>query len=235
MTILSSDLTADPRRSTCREPTAAAVATTDTTSLSRAFARTAAVAAGASALSALAYSVTFVLFVEKGWHWAEVASSALLLAGGLLGLPVLVALYRRLAAAADEGFALLGLVLGLGAGFGTLLHGAHDLAVLAHPELAPAGTDIANFTDPRGFATFALFGTSLVLLASLMRAARFARGTWVVGLASGLATIVVHVGRVTVLDPKRWWVALAALFSGVVGVPLWNALVARELLRPAKR
>ena len=56
-----------------------------------------------------------------------------------------------------------------------------------------------------------------------------------VGLTSGLATIVVYTGRVTVLDPKRWWVALAALFSVLIGVPLWNALVARELLRPARR
>ena len=46
---------------------------------------------------------------------------------------------------------------------------------------------------------------------------------------SGVLAVMVYIGRVTVLDPKRWWVAIAAIGAGVVGVPLWNVLVAHAL------
>jgi hypothetical protein len=197
---------------------------------STAFNRTAIAAAYLSGAAALAYSLTFGYYVRRGANWAQYTSSGLLVAGGLVGLPVLVALYQRLRFA-DEGFALIALVIALAAAFGSTLHGAHDVAIFANPDRAGDAAAFPNFTDPRGFATFALFGLGLVMLSVLVRSVGFRARTSVVGVITGLSTIVVYIGRVTVLDPQRWWVATAAIASGVVGLPLWNVLVARDLAR----
>jgi len=198
---------------------------------SRNFDRFAAGMAYLSALIALAYSASFGYYVKRGDAWAQYTSSGLLMAGGLIGLPVLVALFQRVRHV-DEGFALVGLLVAVAAAFGSVLHGAHDVAVFANPAQAPGSPDYPSYTDPRGFATFALFGLGLIVLSALLRGV-LSKTISTVGIVSGLLTIVVYIGRVTVLDPKRWWVAIAAFASGVVGVPLWNILVGRELARPA--
>ena len=201
---------------------------------STAFNRTAIAAAYLSGAIALAYSLTFGYYVREGANWAHYTASGLLVAGGLVGLPVLVALYQRLRAG-DEGFALIALLIAAAAAFGSVLHGAHDVAVFANPDQSGSATAYPNFTDPRGFATFALFGLGLVVLSLLVRSVGFRAGTSAVGALTGVSTIVVYIGRVTVLDPQRWWVAIAAIASGVVGLPLWNVLVARDLARLGTR
>jgi hypothetical protein len=192
------------------------------------FDRTASWMAYLSAAVALAYSVSFGYYVREGDRWAQYTSSGLLIAGGLIGLPVLVAIYLRVRHV-DEGFAIVGLLVAAAAAFGTVLHGAHDIAVFAHPDKVTTSADYPNFTDPRGFSTFALFGLGMIVLAAMTRGAGFAKPIPLVGAISGVLAVIVYIGRVTVLDPKRWWVAIAAVGAGVVGVPLWNVLVARSL------
>lgn len=192
------------------------------------FDRTASWMAYLSAAVALAYSLCFGYYVREGDRWAQYTSSALLIAGGLIGLPVLVAIYLRVRHV-DEGFAIVTLLVAAAAAFGTVLHGAHDIAVFANPEKVTIGADNPNFTDPRGFSTFALFGLGMIVLAAMARGAGFAKPIPMIGAVSGLLAVVVYIGRVTVLDPKRWWVAVAAVGAGVVGVPLWNVLVGRAL------
>jgi hypothetical protein len=121
------------------------------------------------------------------------------------------------------------LVIALAAALGSTLHGAHDIAVFAHPDQVTTGPDYPNFTDPRGFSTFALFGLGMIVLAAMTRGARFPKPISLVGAISGALAVVVYIGRVTVLDPKRWWVATAAIGAGVIGLPLWNVLVGRAL------
>jgi hypothetical protein len=181
-----------------------------------------------SAVIALAYSLSFGYYVQEGDRWAQYTSSGLLMAGGLVGLPVLVALYLRVRIV-DEGFAIIAVVIAAAAALGSVLHGAHDIAVFANPEVATGNAEYPNFTDPRGFSTFALFGLGMIVLAAMCRAARVAKFIPVVGAMTGALTLIVYIGRVTVLDPKRWWVAIAAVGSGVIGVPLWNVLVGRAL------
>jgi hypothetical protein len=192
------------------------------------FDRTASSMAYLSAAIALAYSLSFGYYVQEGDKWAQYTSSGLLMAGGLVGLPVLVAIYLRVRAV-DEGFAIVGFVVAAAAALGSVLHGAHDVAVFANPEVVTGNTDYPNFTDPRGFSTFALFGLGMIVVAAMCRGARFPKLIPLVGALTGALTVIVYIGRVTVLDPKRWWVAIAAVGSGVVGVPLWNVLVARTL------
>jgi hypothetical protein len=197
---------------------------------SAAFDRTASWLAYVSAAIALAYSLTFGYYVQEGDRWAQYTSSGLLMAGGLVGLPVLVAIYLRVRSI-DEGFAIVALVIATAAALGSVLHGAHDIAVFANPEVVTGSTDYPNFTDPRGFSTFALFGLGMLVLAAMCRGARFPKPIPFIGAVTGALTVVVYIGRVTVLDPKRWWVAIAAVGSGVIGVPLWNVLVGRALQR----
>jgi hypothetical protein len=192
------------------------------------FDRTASRMAYLSAAIALAYSLSFGYYVQEGDRWAQYTSSGLLMAGGLIGLPVLVAIYLRVRTV-DEGFAIIALVIAAAAAIGSVLHGAHDIAVFANPEVATGNADYPNFTDPRGFSTFALFGLGMIVLAAMCRGARFPKAIPVIGALTGALTVIVYIGRVTVLDPKRWWVAIAAVGSGVIGVPLWNVLVARAL------
>jgi len=192
------------------------------------FDRTASWMAYLSAAVALAYSMSFGYYVREGDRWAQYTSSGLLIAGGLIGLPVLVAIYQRVRHV-DEGFAIVALVIASAAALGTVLHGAHDIAVFAHPEKVTAGTEYPNFTDPRGFSTFALFGLGMIVLAAMTRGAGFAKPIPTIGAVSGVLAVIVYIGRVTVLDPKRWWVAIAAVGAGVVGVPLWNVLIGRAL------
>ena len=192
------------------------------------FDRTASWMAYLSAAVALAYSLSFGYYVREGDRWAQYTSSGLLIAGGLVGLPVLVAIYLRVRHV-DEGFAIVGLVVAAAAALGTVLHGAHDVAAFAHPEKVTTSADYPNFTDPRGFSTFALFGLGMIVLAAMTRGAGFAKPIPAVGAISGVLAVIVYIGRVTVLDPKRWWVAIAAVGAGVVGVPLWNVLVGRAL------
>jgi hypothetical protein len=197
---------------------------------SPAFDRTASSMAYLSAAIALAYSLSFGYYVQEGDRWAQYTSSGLLMAGGLVGLPVLVAIYLRVRSV-DEGFAIVGLVVAAAAALGSVLHGAHDIAVFANPEVVTGSADYPNFADPRGFSTFALFGLGMLVLAAMCHGARFPKPVPALGALTGVLAVIVYIGRVTVLDPKRWWVAIAAVGAGVIGVPVWNVLVARALRR----
>ena len=75
------------------------------------FDRTASWMAYLSAAVALAYSLSFGYYVKQGDRWAQYMSSGLLIAGGVIGLPVLVAIYLRVRRV-DEGFAIVALVRG---------------------------------------------------------------------------------------------------------------------------
>ena len=99
--------------------------------MSSSFARMAGWCSVVAGLAALAYSVTFAVVVQDGDRWAEWSSTVLLALGALAALPVVIALFLRVRAA-DEGFALLAVAVGvLGAG-GTLLHATFDLGNLAN-------------------------------------------------------------------------------------------------------
>jgi hypothetical protein len=183
-----------------------------------------------AAVVAFAYSLTFGAFVQEGYEAAQWASVVLLLVGGLLGLAVAVVLHRHLRAV-DEGWSLLALVV---AAFGTgasALHGAHDLAVLANP---PGVTEFPNATDPRGFATFALAAAAIALWTVLLGRDGLARGVIGLRYVAAVLLVGVYIGRLTILDPKTWWLAAAALISGLVAVPGWYLAVARHLTRRSR-
>jgi hypothetical protein len=179
-------------------------------------------AAYVTAVLGIVYSVAFVTVVEQGSRWAQWTAAATLTAGGLVAVPVIVAVTTLLGERRDRAtLAGVARTIGTIAAVMTSLHGAYDLAALAEPASATAG-DISP-VDPRGFATFALAGLATIVIATLARAdSRFPRWLSAVGLGLGVALVATWLGRLTVLDPTTPWLristAIAAALNPVVYV-----------------
>jgi hypothetical protein len=161
---------------------------------SRAFESFAGACAFVVAVGGIAYSVAFVTILRNAADAAVVASSLLLLVGGVLSTAVLTAVYGRVRET-DPAFALWGLVLGFAGGIGSTLHGGYDLAVRLH---RPKGTLTvpASPVDPRGLATFGLAALGLLVFAWLIvRGGAFPRRLGQLGAVAGVLLLVVYVGR----------------------------------------
>jgi hypothetical protein len=189
------------------------------------FARFASLCAYLAAVTGLAYSVTFVATTDDDSRFGEGLEGAFLLAGGALAIAVFAALYE-LVRERDPGFALLGLLFGVGGGFGAAIHGAYQLA-LAVEDLAAEG-DLPNAVDPRGFLTFGATGAAVALFALLLGGR-----LRVVGLVFSVLLGILWVGRLVGGDADDAALLLPAALAGLVAHPLWYVLVGRELGRAA--
>lgn len=197
--------------------------------MSRAFERFAGWCALLAALAGVVFTVAFAIVVRDGHRWAQWVSWTTLLAGGLLTIPVMTALYA-LVAREEPQFALVGYVLGVAGALGAVVHGAYDVSVLANPPPAP-GPGLPSGIDPRGLMTFGVSGLALLVFGFLLqRSGRLSAPLGPLALLGGALLVVVYVGRLTVLNPKANVIRLAALVSGLVVVPAFYALVGRTLL-----
>jgi hypothetical protein len=199
---------------------------------SRAFESFAGACAFVVAAGGIAYSVAFVTVLRNSNDAALVASSLLLLFGGVLSTAVLTAVYGRVRET-DPAFALWGLLLGFAGGIGSTVHGGYDLAVRLH---RPTGTlnVPASPVDPRGLATFGLAALGVLVFAWLIvRGEAFPRRLGQLGAVAGVLLLVVYVGRLVVLNPKSPGLLAAAVLSGFVLNPAWFAWTGVELRRRA--
>jgi hypothetical protein len=186
----------------------------------------------ATAVAGIVFTVTFAIAVRDGERWALRASAITLIVGGLLTIPVVVALAEQLGRREPQ-FARVGLVVALIASAGAVLHGAWDTAVLAHPVNHP---DVPSYTDPRGFATFALTGAALVIFGWLiLRGTEIPRIVGMLALAAAALLLVVYFGRLIVLNPKRPVIKWVAVVSGLVVNPAFYLAYARSLLARERR
>jgi len=185
------------------------------------FAGLAAILAG---LVGLLYSVSFVVLQNN------LLSAVFLLAGGLLSLVALVALFNRLAEA-DAGFALLGLMLAGVSALGAAIHGAYDLANAIHPPVEAAGAaGLPNAIDPRGFLTFGLAGLAVLVAAVLMgRGGRFPTLLRLLTFVLGLLLLIIYLGRLIVLDPTSPLILAPAALTGFILNPVWYIWLGLEL------
>jgi hypothetical protein len=174
------------------------------------------------------FTVTFAIAVRDGDRWALWVSSITLIVGGLLAIPVVVALAEQLGTREPQ-FARVGLVLGLAASLGTMLHGAWDTAVLAHPVDHP---DVPSYTDARGFATFAMTALAFVVFGWLiLRGTEVPRVVGQLALLAAVLLLVVYFGRLIVLNPKRPVIKWVAVVSGLLVNPAFYLAYGRSLLR----
>lgn len=149
---------------------------------------------------------------------AALPAALSLLLVGIFASAALVALYQQVRAV-DEGFALWGLLLGIGGAGGAAVHSAFDLASNLHPPTAPF--DYASPIDPRGFLTFAVAGLAAIVLSWLIvRGATLPRTLGYLGIASGVLLILLYIAYMVILDATNPIVLILVLLSGIIQ-PVW--------------
>lgn len=201
------------------------------------FERLAGVCALVVGAGALAYAVVFATIVlsDAPPTWLVGLWFFLLMFGGLLTVPVLVALYQRVRET-DPGVALWALLLGLAGAVGAAVHGAYDLANVIRPvEGAPPG-ELPNPIDPRGLLTFGFMALAIFLVSWLIvRGGRLSRGLGTLGYLSAALLLVIYLGRLIAFDPKNPVLLVAALLAGLVVNPAWWIWLGTSFLRSTPR
>ena len=196
----------------------------------RSFERSAGATAVAVGVGGLLYSVAFVIISRSAPDTGRFLSSLLLLIGGVLGIQVMAALYRRLRDV-DAGFALVGLLFGFAGALGSTVHGAYDLANFLHPP-AVLASDIPSAVDPRGILTFGLSGLAVLVMARLMsRGGGFPARLALLGYLSGVLLVLIYLGRLIVLDPGSPLILGPAALEGFVVNPVWYIWLGMTLWR----
>lgn len=189
--------------------------------------------ARAVGVGGLLYGLFFVWIVQGAPDWVPEVWHALLVVGGLLTIPVTVALYQ-VVRATDEGLALTALLLGVAGALGGVAHGAWNLAAIIN--IAQVGRDNAS-PDPGGILRYATAGLALMLIGWLVVAARPGRlpvrlGWLAVG--SGVVLIYIYVGRLyDFVRPANTISLWAPVLYGLVLFPALYFWLGR-LLRPSR-
>jgi hypothetical protein len=200
--------------------------------VTRSFQRFAGWSALAAAAAGVTFTIAFSVVVREGDRWAKWVSALALAGGGLLALPVLIALYALLRDREPE-FAFLGVLLGTVGVLATASHGAFDIAGLSKP-VKPDLSNVPSFVDPRGFATFGITALSLLVFGVIaLRSGGLDRNVARLAVLAALLLAVLYVGRLTVLDPEANVIKGTALISGLIVNPAFFLLFGRSLLQPA--
>src|SRR5437879_2467450 len=188
---------------------------------SRSFERSSGASAIVVGIGGFLYSVAFVIVARSSPQTGAFLSALFLFLGGIVGIQVIAALYRRLRDV-DAGFALVAFMFGFAGALGSAIHGAYDLANTLHPPTAPPGIDVAQAADPRGLLTFGLSGLAIIVAARLMsRGGGFPRNLALLGYLSGILLVLIYLGRLIVLDPTSPLLLGPAALEGFIVNPVW--------------
>jgi hypothetical protein len=187
-------------------------------------------------VGALAYAIVFaVIVLGDPPTWVVGLWYFLLLAGGLLTIPVMVALYQRLRGT-DTSFALLALLLGLAGAVGAAVHGGYDLANVIRPATEAPRAELPNAVDPRGLLTFGFLALALFVVSFLiLRGGSLPTSLGYLGYLSGGLLVVIYLGRLIAFNPRNPLLLVTALLSGLVVNPLWWLWLGRTLLATRSR
>jgi hypothetical protein len=198
--------------------------------VSRGYRAFASACALALAAGGLAYSISFVLIAKANAGLGLGLSDLFLMVGGLLTPVVAVALYQLLKET-DASIALLALLFSVAAGTGSAIHGAHELAIVAHPAVNPAA-DLPNPVDPRGFLTFGVAGLGVLLFSWLvLRGGGLSPRVGYLGYLSGALLIIIFLARMIIFQPSSPLLLIPAGLEGFIVNPLWYVLIGLSLRR----
>ncbi len=165
-------------------------------------------------IAGLAYLVLFFALKNPG---ALLPALSLLIVG-ICASATLVAVYNRLRQV-DAGFALWGLLLGIGGAGGAAIHAAFDVANNLNPP--PTPFNYASPIDPRGFLTFAVAGLAAIVLSGLIiRGAVFSRALGYFGMFSGVLLIALYLAYLLILNALNPLVLVLIVLSGLAQ-PIW--------------
>jgi hypothetical protein len=186
------------------------------------------VAAIVAGVAGFLYSIAFVVLTNP------LTYSLCLMVGGLATTVVMVALYQHLRAV-EPGVALLGLLLGVLAALGSVIHGGYDLGNAINPP-ATTNADLPSQIDPRGLLTFGIAGLALFAFSWLMsKSARFSRSLAYLGYLLAALLVVTYLGRLIILDAKSPAVLGPAAVTGFIVNPLWYILLGLSLMKSNRR
>jgi hypothetical protein len=159
-------------------------------------------------LAGIGYALAFVVLEDARLSALFLTLAPLLAVGGL------VAVFERVRAS-EPGFATLALALGAFGSLAASTHGVYDLANVLHPPAALP--DLPSGIDPRGFGTFGLTGSALLLLAWLAgRSAELPGWVRPGGMVLGAVLVGTWLARLIVLDATSILVLGPALVSGLL-------------------
>jgi hypothetical protein len=184
----------------------------------------------AVAISNLGYAISFLIVRPHNADTAGAAASVFLTLAGLLAVPVLVALYRRVTTNGPD-LAMAALAFGLAGALGSAIHGGFDLANAIHHTSA-SGTDAPSQIDPRGLLAFGASALSLLCFAALIRRdARLPRGLATLAAALGTLLLIVYGCRLAVLSTHNAALVVSAALAGFIASPAWYAWLGTVLSR----
>ncbi|HSJ85861.1 MAG TPA: hypothetical protein VK909_01545 [Anaerolineales bacterium] len=170
------------------------------------------------------YSVSFIVLQNN------LLSALFLTLGGLFSTAALTGLYQRLRGT-ENGFALLGLLLSLGAALGSAIHGGYDLANALHPPVS-LNADLPNPIDPRGLLTFGIAGLGLFFLSWLTtQEMQLPRSLGYLGMLSAVLMIILYLGRLIILQATSPAIVIPALLEGFIVNPIWYIWLGLVLMR----
>jgi hypothetical protein len=195
---------------------------------SRSFDRFAGIAAIVAGAAGFLYSIAFVVLKD------QLTYSLCLMVGGLATTVVMVALYQQLREI-EPGVAQLGLLLGVVAVLGSVIHAGYDLGNAINPP-ATTNVDLPSQIDPRGMLTFGIAGLALFAFSWLMsKSGRFSRPLAYLGYLLAVLLIVIYLGRLVILDANSPAVLWPAALTGLIVNPLWYILLGLSLLKSVRQ
>lgn len=184
------------------------------------FLRTSAVAALLLAGASIAYAVLYLLVGRQQGDPGRTAAWLTLAAGAVLGSAAYVGLYTSVRTA-SEGFSLWGLVLGE----------AHQVLTLVSSvfQATIGSRSTASQTDPKGLATFLLFGFASAVFGCLLLRSPGARpALGLVGLANAVLLAFLFASSASGNKPL---ILVAGGLSSLVLTPLWWCWIGLRLWR----
>ena len=172
-------------------------------------------------VTGFAYAVSFVIISKSDPSTGALLSGKFLELTGILVIAPLIALYQRFK---DEGgYALWAFIFGVAGALGRAVHGGYDLANALNPSTnLPALANLPSQSDPRGLLTFGLSGLALFTFSWLIDKNRtFPKNLAYLGYFSAILSLILYVGRLTLLDPANPIILYPALINGFVANPLF--------------